>query len=85
MDKSEQENQKGVPFEKLVTSRTAAALVGVHYKTLERMARNGEVPALKLGKSWQFRLSVLSHWLDGQLKSNATQVSSPGNRKENQT
>jgi excisionase family DNA binding protein len=83
MDMSVQDKQTGFPFEKLVNSRTAATLIGVHYKTLERMARHGEVPALKLGKSWQFRLSMLSHWLDGQLKSNTNQVPSPSNRKEN--
>jgi excisionase family DNA binding protein len=58
---------KEVGFENPVTSRIAAPLVGVHYKTLERMARAGNVPATKIGKSWLFRLSALSTWFDTEL------------------
>ena len=57
-------------FEQPVTSRVAAPLVHVHYKTLEEMARAGELPAVKLGKCWLFRMSLLSKWLDSQLESN---------------
>lgn len=63
---------KNETFENPVTSRIAAPLVGVHYKTLERMARAGEVPAMKLGRTWQFRLSALSTWFDTELQSNVT-------------
>jgi excisionase family DNA binding protein len=69
-------------FEQPVDSRTAAAFLGIHYKTLERMARKGEVPATKLGKSWQFRLSVLSKWFDAQLNSNVARHPATTNQKE---
>lgn len=61
-----------VPFERPVNSRVAAPLVGLHYKTLERMARVGDVPAVKMGKCWLFRISILSKWFDSQLGRNAT-------------
>ncbi|MGA2050628.1 MAG: helix-turn-helix domain-containing protein [Terracidiphilus sp.] len=61
-----------VPFERPVNSRVAAPLVGVHYKTLEEMARAGEVPAAKFGKSWLFRISILSERIDSQLRMNST-------------
>jgi excisionase family DNA binding protein len=61
-----------VQFERLVNCRVAAPLVGVHYKTLERMARTGEVPAVKMGKCWLFKISLLSQWLDARLESNVT-------------
>jgi hypothetical protein len=32
-------------FERLLDSDEAASLLGIHKKTLQRMARNGEVPA----------------------------------------
>lgn len=51
---------KEVGFEKPVTSRVAAPLIGVHYKTLEQMARTGNIPAPKIGKSCLFRLLALS-------------------------
>ncbi len=57
-------------FERPVSSRVAAPLVGLHYKTLEAMARSGKVPAVKMGKSWLFRISRLSKWFDAKLESN---------------
>jgi excisionase family DNA binding protein len=42
-------------FEPLITVEAAAALLGIHPKTLERMARRGEAPALKIGRYWRFR------------------------------
>ena len=66
-------------FEPPVTSRIAAPLVQIHYKTLEEMARAGEVPAVKLGKSWLFRMSLLNKWLDSQLESNIV-TSQRGNK-----
>jgi excisionase family DNA binding protein len=72
LSKENGDAMKEVGFENPVTSRIAAPLVGVHYKTLERMARAGNVPATKIGKSWLFRLSALSTWFDTELQSNVT-------------
>jgi hypothetical protein len=69
-------------FEPLVDSRTASAALGMHYKTLERMARKGLVPATKIAGHWQFRLSILSDWLNGELKSNSETDSKAKEKKE---
>lgn len=61
-------------FEPPVNSRIASQSIGVHYKTLERMSRQGEVPAAKIGKEWIYRLSQLSTWLDDQMRSNLDQA-----------
>lgn len=53
-----------------VDSKAAAAYLNIHYKTLELMARMGEIPATKYGKSWQFLPSMLSDWLRQKMKSN---------------
>jgi excisionase family DNA binding protein len=58
-------------FEPLLTSREAAPFLRLHYKTLESMARAGLVPATKQGKSWVFRLSRLSDWINQELDSKA--------------
>ena len=63
-------------FESLLNIQEAATILGMHRKTLEGMARNGEVPALKLGKRWKFRLSSLDLWLENRLHS-TTQPSTP--------
>ena len=52
-----------VVFERLLTLREAADLLGIHWKTLEIQARRGEVPATKIGNRWRFRTSVLDQWL----------------------
>jgi excisionase family DNA binding protein len=61
---------KSYIFERPVNSREAAPLFGLHYKTLERMARLGQVPAAKPGKEWLFRTSRLSKWFDLQMDAN---------------
>lgn len=59
-------------FEPLLDLREAAAILGIHWKTLEGMARNRKVPALKVGKRWRFRLSSLNEWLENELNSSTT-------------
>ena len=51
-------------FEPLLSDVDAALLLGgMHVKTLQRMARNGQVPAHRFGKPWFFRASELDAWL----------------------
>lgn len=77
-------NRKAAKLERFVRSREAAAFLGIHYKSLERMARMGEVPASKCGKAWQFLLSLLDEWRREQMRSNLTKKSQiPAIKKEN--
>lgn len=50
-------------FEPLLNLQEAARLLGMHWKTLEILARRGTVPAAKLGKRWRFRASAINDWL----------------------
>ena len=50
-------------FEPLLDSEEAAALLKIHPKTLQKLARNGEVAAIQIGKLWRFRASALDQWL----------------------
>jgi excisionase family DNA binding protein len=50
-------------FEPLLDSEEAAALLKIHPKTLQKMARNGEITAIQVGKLWRFRASSLNDWL----------------------
>ncbi len=59
-------------FEPLLNLEAAASVLGMHPKTLERMARNKKVPALKVGKRWKFRLTSLNSWLEDGLNSTTT-------------
>jgi excisionase family DNA binding protein len=48
-----------VRIEPLIDTEEAAALLGIHPKTLQRMARRGDVRGDQLGKLWRFRASDL--------------------------
>lgn len=56
-------------FEKLLTDEEAAELLQVAPRILQRMARKGEIPALKVGKFWRFRSSELDKWIGSLLAS----------------
>jgi excisionase family DNA binding protein len=53
-------------FEELLDSEEAAALLKIHPKTLQRLARRHEVQGVRIGKLWRFRVSQLNHWLARQ-------------------
>jgi len=53
-------------FEPLLDSDEAAALLKIHPKTLQRLARNGEICGVQVGKLWRFRVSALNEWLNGK-------------------
>ena len=50
-------------FEPVLNTEEAAALLQIHPKTLQRMARQGRVPAFRIGDLWRFRASALDEWL----------------------
>ena len=54
-------------FEPLLDSDEAASLLKIHPKTLQRMARKGEITGIQVGKLWRFRASKLEQWLLGKL------------------
>jgi excisionase family DNA binding protein len=52
------------PFEPLLDDAQAAQFLGgIHPKTVQRMARRGEVPAYRIGRFWRYRASELNAWL----------------------
>lgn len=54
-------------FEPLLDDESAARLLGgVHIKTLQRWARNGEIPSFRVGRYWRYRASQLDAWLLSQ-------------------
>jgi excisionase family DNA binding protein len=59
-------------LERLLNLEEAAPVLGMHWKTLERMARNKKMPALKVGKRWNLRLRSLNPWLENGLNSTTT-------------
>ncbi len=59
----------GLPkCEPLVDANRAAELLKLHPKTVKRMAQQGILPALKIGRVWRFRESALDAWMVSQLE-----------------
>jgi excisionase family DNA binding protein len=59
-------NAKRQLFEPLLTEVQAGELLGLHPKTIQRLARLGEVPAIRIGRYWRFRASLLNAWIELQ-------------------
>lgn len=58
-------NEAADLFEPLLNDIQAAKLLGdMHPKTLQRIARNGQIPAHKIGRFWYFRASELNSWIN---------------------
>ena len=62
-------SEDGNRFEPLIGADEAAALLHVHVKTLQAMARAGTVPCLRVGKRWLFRASSLDAWVNQGINS----------------
>ena len=54
---------QGVTFEPLLTPADGAKLLGIHAKTLIKMARAELIQAIRIGKHWRFRAS----WIGSQV------------------
>jgi excisionase family DNA binding protein len=50
-------------FEPLLTAEEAADHLRIHVKTVQKLAREGKIPTVRMGKYWRFRLSSLDHWV----------------------
>ncbi len=57
---------------KLLTPAEVGEILGVHSKTVERMARRGELPGIRIGRYWRFAPVELSRWLADKSKGGLT-------------
>lgn len=48
--------------ERLLTPREAAAYLRLNPRTVTRLAREGKLPAVRVGKRWRFRADALDGW-----------------------
>lgn len=55
--------------EALLTPVEAGNYLRLHPKTVNRMAREESIPAVRLGRQWRFRELDLTQWIAGQVKS----------------
>jgi len=56
-----------VSANQVMTSVEAADYLKMHVKTVCRLAKEGKIPAKKVGSEWRFLRSVLDRWLTEEL------------------
>lgn len=66
-------------FEPLLTDEQAGRLLGLHPKTLQRLARAGKITAHRIGRFWRYRASELDRWLAGALTSGSQSAANEEN------
>lgn len=52
--------------EQLLDTVEAAAVMKIHPKTLQKLARRGSIHGIRVGKLWRFRASHIQDWIDKQ-------------------
>ena len=52
--------------EALLDTVEAAAVMKIHPKTLQKLARRGSIHGIRVGKLWRFRASHIQDWIDRQ-------------------
>lgn len=56
-----EQTHKQVP---LMTIDEVAEYLNLHPLTVRRLAREGEIPAFKVGRQWRVKRELLEHWLE---------------------
>jgi len=53
-------------FEPLLSDTQVGKLLGLHPKTVQRLARAGEIPSIRIGRKWRYRATELNRWVELQ-------------------
>ncbi len=61
-------------FPAIMTISEVAQYVNMHELTVRRLAREGQLPALKLGRQWRIKKDLLEKWLEKQSLENLNQL-----------
>jgi excisionase family DNA binding protein len=59
----------------VMTIADVAEYLGLHELTVRRLAREGAIPALKLGRQWRVKRDLLEKWIDSRSMDNLGDLS----------
>jgi excisionase family DNA binding protein len=59
-------------YEAVVRAEQIAPMLDCSTKTVLRMAKAGQIPAVQIGKLWRFRKSAIDAWLKARLQNIGT-------------
>jgi excisionase family DNA binding protein len=49
-----------------MTTDEVSVYLNLHPLTVRRLARDGEIPATKIGRQWRFKRDLLDRWIEEQ-------------------
>jgi excisionase family DNA binding protein len=52
--------------EPIMTTDEVSVYLNLHPLTVRRLARDGEIPATKIGRQWRFKRDLLDRWIEEQ-------------------
>lgn len=64
------------PFEdidEIMTIEEVARYLSLHELTVRRLAREGEIPAFKIGRQWRVKRALLDRWIEREAMRNVRQ------------
>jgi excisionase family DNA binding protein len=56
----------GTKLPSILTTEEVLGYLKVNPRTIYRLIRSGELPAIRIGRQWRFRRSDLDDWLERQ-------------------
>lgn len=62
-------------FPSILTIAEVAEYLGLHELTVRRLAREGQLPALKLGRQWRVKKDLLEKWIENRSLENVDGLS----------
>ena len=60
------DTNEGATLPSFLTTEEVLGYLKVNPRTIYRLIRSGELPAVRIGRQWRFRRSDLSDWIDRQ-------------------
>jgi excisionase family DNA binding protein len=60
------ENTNGKDLPVMLTISEVAEYLKLHELTVRRLAREGELPAFKVGRQWRIQRAKLQDWIDAR-------------------
>jgi excisionase family DNA binding protein len=59
-------NNQSHEMEAFLTTEEVLSYLKITPRTIYRLIRTGELPAVRIGRQWRFRRADLDHWLERQ-------------------
>jgi len=61
----------------ILTAKDVAEYLHIHPLTVHRYAREGRIPAFKIGTDWRFHKKYIEKWIKQKVSSNSEQKKQP--------